>query len=61
MTRRHLRTCGLTLFVIGLIMVSVGAMTFAFGGSFLYSGIAFGVILLSFVLLSMGSRVGDKQ
>ena len=59
MTRRQVSSCGKGLFFLGFIMVMLGAM---YGGMiFIIPGIGFGLILLSFVFLAYGSRVGDEQ
>ena len=59
MTKRQVSNCGKGLFLIGFIMVILGAM--CGGWIFLIPGIGFALILLSFAFLAYGSRVGDQQ
>lgn len=59
MTKRQVSNWGKVLFFLGFVLVTIGAM---FGNwFFLIPGIGFALILLSFVLLAYGSRVGDQQ
>lgn len=72
MNKQLLSLWGKRLFIIGLVIFALGSPfgwmflwvnidIFFKGNLFLIPGIGFGIILLSLVLMSLGSRVGDDR
>ena len=54
MNKRIISAVGKGLFISGFVVLVLGY-------GWLLPGISFGLILLSFVFLAFGSRVGDEQ
>jgi len=65
MSKRLLSRFGMILFILGFLLIGAGAfivwgVSWGGGNPLLLPGIGFVLILCSFVLLSLGSRVGDS-
>ena len=65
MSKRLLSKFGMILFILGFLLIGAGAfivwgVSWGGGNPFLLPSIGFVLILGSFVLLSLGSRIGDK-
>lgn len=63
MNKQLISNCGKVLFLLGFLAVAFGAFVVygaSSGNPFFLPGIGLGLILLSFVLFALGSRVGEK-
>jgi len=58
-SKRVISTLGKLIFIAGFLVLVFGSMIGALWTQAMFAG--FGLILLSFVLLALGSRVGDER